>query len=144
MPLRTNLDEQPSLNLTSMIDVLFLLIIFFMAATQFTEMERNIALQVPQVNDAKNLPGVPQRLVVNVYGDGQVTLDREPVTLQQLTQRLAEKRQANSRLGILVRGDGAGAFQNVASVLAACRDAGVSDLGISVKLSRAEELNRTR
>lgn len=144
MPLKTTPDEPLALNLTSMIDVLFLLIIFFMAATQFTEMERNIALQVPQVNDAKNLPGVPQRLVVNVYGDGQVTLDREPVTLQQLTQRLAEKRQANSRLGILVRGDGAGAFQNVASVLAACREAGVSDLGISVRLGRAEELNRTR
>ena len=39
----------PTLNLTSMIDVLFLLIIFFMVATKFDEMERNIEVAVPEV-----------------------------------------------------------------------------------------------
>ena len=144
MPLKTTPDEPLALNLTSMIDVLFLLIIFFMTATQFTELERNIELQVPQVSDAKELPTASQRHVINVYRDGQVMLNREPVTLQLLTQRLAEKRQTSARLGVLVRGDGEGTFQNVALVLAACREAGISDLGISVRLSRAEESNRTR
>ena len=144
MPLKTTPEEPLALNLTSMIDVLFLLIIFFMAATQFTELERNISLQVPQVGDAKGLPTASQRHVINVYRDGQVMLDREVVTLPQLTQRLAEKRQSNARLSILVRGDGDGSFRIVALVLTACREAGISDLGISVRLSRAEELNRTR
>ena len=40
MPLKLQHDEMPALNLTSMIDVLFLLIIFFMVATKFDEMER--------------------------------------------------------------------------------------------------------
>ena len=44
MPLKTHTDELPSMNLTSMLDVLFLLIIFFMAGTKFAEMERKIAL----------------------------------------------------------------------------------------------------
>ena len=35
MPLKTHLDEQPTLNLTAMLDVMFLLIIFFMLNTQF-------------------------------------------------------------------------------------------------------------
>lgn len=52
MPLKTHTDEQPSLNLTSMIDVVFLLIIFFMVGTKFTELERKIGLQVPEVNDS--------------------------------------------------------------------------------------------
>jgi len=38
MPLKTQQDEQPTLNLTPMIDVVFLLIIFFMVATKFDEM----------------------------------------------------------------------------------------------------------
>ena len=144
MPLKTSVDEVPTMNLTSMIDVLFLLIIFFMAGTQFTELERNIQLQIPQVGDAKNLPAAPKRHVISIYRDGQVALDREPVTLEQLSQRLAEQRKADPNLGVLVRGDGEGTFQNVASVLAACRQAGISDLGISVRLAQGAESTRTR
>ena len=136
MPLKTSIDEPPTLNLTSMIDVLFLLIIFFMAGTQFTELERNVALQIPQVSDVKNLSATPQRYTISVYRDGQISLDREVVTLEQLTQRLTARRQSEARLGVLVRGDGEGSFQNIASVLAACRQAGISDLGISVRLAQ--------
>ena len=42
MPLKTTIDELPTLNLTSMIDVLFLLIIFFMVGTEFTDMDRSL------------------------------------------------------------------------------------------------------
>ncbi len=51
MPLKTSqLEEMPALNLTSLIDVLFLLIIFFMIGTKFIESERQIELEVPKVN----------------------------------------------------------------------------------------------
>ena len=52
MPLKLQHDEAPALNLTSMIDVLFLLIIFFMVATKFDELERNIEVAVPEVAQA--------------------------------------------------------------------------------------------
>ena len=46
---RNQLEEMPVLNLTSMIDVLFLLIIFFMVGTKFIENERQMTLKLPQV-----------------------------------------------------------------------------------------------
>ena len=144
MPLKISTDEPPALNLTSMIDVLFLLIIFFMASTQFSEMERNVALQIPQVGDGKDLPAAVKRQVINIYRDGQIHLDREPVALQELGQRLAEQRRSNPRLSVLVRGDGEGSFQNVASVLATCRAAGISELGISVRLAKQLESSNLR
>ncbi len=49
MPLKTHPDETPALNLTAMLDVMFLLIIFFMLGTRFADQERQIALQVPTV-----------------------------------------------------------------------------------------------
>ena len=58
MPLKTHLDEQPSLNLTPMIDIVFLLIIFFMVGTKFTELERKIALEVPQISESRVSRGV--------------------------------------------------------------------------------------
>lgn len=139
MPLKTHLDEQPTLNLTPMIDIVFLLIIFFMVGTKFTELERKIGLRVPEVTDRGALTAAPERKIINVFRDGTVTLDQVPVTLEELTSQLAAARSQYSDLGVLVRGDAQGEFQLVASVLNACKQAGVRDLGISVRLVRREK-----
>jgi biopolymer transport protein ExbD len=142
MPLKTHVDEEPSLNLTPMIDVLFLLIIFFMTGTKFAEMERKIGLKIPQVADGKRLLPAPGRVAINVYRDGSLTLDRETVSLEQLTRRLREWSHQNPALAVTVRGDAEGALQQVTEVLAACREAGISDLGIAVRLARPPSPNR--
>ena len=138
MPLKTHIDESPSLNLTPMIDIVFLLIIFFMVGTKFTELERKIALQVPQVSDVGALTPAPEKRVINVYQDGRVSLDRKIISLDELKLQLEAARGQYSDLGVMVRGDAEGAFQNVATVLGICRQAGISELGISVRLARKD------
>jgi len=133
MPLKTHLDEQPTLNLTPMIDIVFLLIIFFMVGTKFTELERKIGLEVPEVTDHGALTAAPEKRVVNVYRDGAITLDREPVTLDELKSRLSAARTQYDDLGVLIRGDGEGPYQNVAEVFNACKQAGINQLAISVR-----------
>jgi biopolymer transport protein ExbD len=138
MPIKTQLDEQPTLNLTSLIDVLFLLIMFFMLGTKFAQYERKIKLEVPTVADGKALSTAPEKRVVNVSRTGQVTLDGQPVNLKELTSRLAAARSQYKDLGVLVRGDAEGNFQNVANALTACRQAGVVRLAVAVKTSKTE------
>ena len=75
MPLKLQHDEMPTLNLTSMIDVLFLLVIFFMVATKFDEMDRNIQIDVPKVAQAGESTPPLQPLVVSVAADGHLELD---------------------------------------------------------------------
>jgi biopolymer transport protein ExbD len=133
MPLKTHLDDEPTLNLTAMLDVMFLLIIFFMLGTRFTDDERKIGLRVPEVADRGALTAAPARKEVSVFRDGTITLDRTAVSLDELTSRLAGARRQYSELGVLVRGDARGEFQNVASVLAACKRAGIQELGITVR-----------
>jgi biopolymer transport protein ExbD len=139
MPIKTHQDEKPALNMTPMIDILFLLIIFFMVGTKFTEIERKIDLEVPEVSDTQTPETPPQHKIINVFRDGSVTLDEEQMDLKQLESRLASLRQQSSSLSVIIRGDAEGAFQNVASVLSACRQAGVSDLGVSVRMARKDE-----
>ena len=138
MPLKTHQDEAPTLNLTPMIDVVFLLIIFFMVGTEFTDWEHRLGLKVPQVKAMGALAPAPEKRVINVQRDGQISLDRDVVTLQELAVRLAAARQQYAELGVVVRGDAEGAFQNVAAVLGACREAGITDMGISVRLAQLE------
>ena len=85
MPLKTHHDEQPVLNLTAMLDVMFLLIIFFVLNTKFLDDERQINLQVPQVTDQGKLAAAAQQKTINVYRDGTITLDGAAVTLPELT-----------------------------------------------------------
>jgi biopolymer transport protein ExbD len=142
MPLKTLHDDAPALNLTSMIDVLFLLIIFFMVATKFDEMERNIEVDVPEVSQAGQETPPARPLVVSVMGDGRVELDGTPVSFDELTKRLAAARTTLREPSVVIRGDAQCAFQHVASALAACRQAGISDLGITVRIAGIGKTNR--
>ncbi len=141
MPLRVQRDEQPSINLTPMIDIVFLLIIFFMVGTRFSELseaERNIELNVPEVQQAGALTAPPKKREINVFKNGSVTLDDVPVSLQQLQTELTDARRQFNGLGVIVRGDAAAVYQHIADVLAACRTAGIADLGISVRVASRE------
>src|SRR6476660_5860989 len=100
MPLKTSNDDLPVLNLTSMIDVLFLLIIFFMVGTKFIESERQIDLKLPQVKSGAALSAAPEKKIINVYADGTIVLDRKPVTLDELTSRLSAARAGYKALGV--------------------------------------------
>ena len=135
MPLKIQSDDQTSINLTPMIDIVFLLIIFFMVGTKFSELnetERDIALQVPQVTDARALTSAPRKRVINVYRDGRIILDEKPVSIDQLQMELANARLQYQKLGVVIRGDADSRYQNVANVIATCRKADITDLNISV------------
>ncbi len=133
MPLKTRSDDAPTLNLTAMLDVMFLLIIFFMLGTRFIDDERKIGLRVPEVVERAGLSTAAARKEISVLRDGTVMLDSAAVTLDELTARLASVRRQYNQLTVLVRGDARGEFQSVASVLAACKRAGIRDLGITVR-----------
>jgi biopolymer transport protein ExbD len=136
MPLKLNQDDQTSINLTPMIDIVFLLIIFFMIGTRFSELnesERNIALTLPQVATGQALTTAPRKRVINVVQNGQILLDDQPVTLADLESELASAKQQYQKLGVVVRGDADSRYEAVAQVIAACRRVGISiDLPVRV------------
>lgn len=136
MPLKIQHTDDTSINLTPMIDIVFLLIIFFMVGTHFSQLndaERDIALQVPTVSNAEALTAAPRKRIINVYRDGRIILDRQEVSLEELQQNLANARQQYQKLGVVVRGDGDGKYSNVARVITACQNAKISDLNIAVQ-----------
>ena len=144
MALRTQVEEIPTLNLTSMIDVLFLLIIFFVIGTEFIKAERQIELTLPQVSENEALSAAPEKKVINVYSDGQITYERQEISLEELKARLAAAHEKYLALGVLVRGDATAPFERVANVLNTCKQAGISDLAISVEIAKTANKNASR
>ena len=86
---------------------------------------------------AAALTTVPKQRVVTVADDGQVTLDGEQVSLAGLTGRLSAAQREYPNTSVVIRGDAACAFQHVAATLAACKDANISELGITVRIADA-------
>ena len=91
MPLKVSKELDTTINLTPLIDIVFLLIIFFMVGTKFSElneMERSIALNVPAVTDAQALSSAPRKRVINVLASGEIVLDEKAVTISELRSEL--------------------------------------------------------
>ena len=125
MPLKTATIEEPDLNLTPMIDIVFLLIIFFMVGTRFTDLEREFDVQLPAVSDAPPLTSLPDEIVVNIQKSGTLQVDGKQRSLAELETDLIAARKRYADQTVVVRADGGGPFQNVADVLSVCWRAGV-------------------
>lgn len=138
MPLKTMMDEQPSLNLTPMLDIVFLLIIFFMVGSRFSELsdaEQRLDIEVPQVGTAAAATPAPAPRVIHIDRDGAIEFGGDRLTVEQLTEALRAARSEYPRLSVVVRGDGRTDLQNAAAVYSACLEAGVTDIGLAVRSS---------
>ncbi len=125
--------EDPSINLTSMIDVVFLLLMFFMAGTHFGEAEGRIEVNVPGVGELRSMSRMPDERLVEITEQGVLTLDAKPVTEQQLASELRYMASQYPDVRVAFRGDGTASFQRVAEVLQVIRSTGVKQLGIAAR-----------
>jgi biopolymer transport protein ExbD len=132
MPLKLNQDEPPSINLTSMIDILFLLIIFFMVGTRFTENESNIQIHLPKVAPNGSIMTSPTGKVVYVQADGTMVLDNQKLLPDQLTSALVQAVRNYPDTTVQIKSDASATMQQTADAISAIRRAGAKFDGISV------------
>ncbi len=131
MPLKTSsIEELPSLNLTPMIDVVFLLIIFFMVGTQFSKQERHIDIKLPGVGSLNTLVSAPPRREVQISAGGTAYLDGQPVSPYQLTEKLSEMRRRYPDLAVAVRADEQARQRDVIPIYGAIHKAGVTNMAV--------------
>jgi len=131
MPLRTESLEEPSLNLTPMIDIVFLLIIFFMVGTKFSEIEQQFDIETPRAVELAAMSSAPDPIVVNVTHAGQISIDNAEFPLEELKGRLQEAREKFAKQTVLIRGDGESIYQSVIDVMSVCHQAQVHKFSLA-------------
>lgn len=122
--------EEMTLNLTSLIDVVFLLLIFFMVATTFLDPEREIDLDLPEAESSTLPDEAPDQIVINVFEDGRISLAGRTVDRDGLLQDLRNAARVNPGTPVTIRGDRLVAHQHIVSVMDACGVAGLSNLAV--------------
>jgi biopolymer transport protein ExbD len=131
MPLKLNQEEAPTINLTSMIDILFLLIIFFMVGTRFTENESNIQINLPKVAPNGAMLTSPSSKIVFIKPDGSIQLDGQVVSAEELTARLAQAVRNYPDTSVEIKPDGNVTMQQAANAISAVRSSGAQTNGIT-------------
>ena len=116
------------LELTPMIDVVFLLMIFFLVASKLDEADRSIDVVLPQAAAARPLTSRPREFVVNIDRDGNYFAGARPVRLEDLQQLLRQAAADNpERQTVIVRADENTAHKFVVGAMDACVQAGIED-----------------
>ena len=133
MPLKTNTLEEPQLNLTPMIDVVFLLIIFFMVGARFTEEahDQQFDVELPTASPLQTMSRQPDPLVISVARTGRMMLNNRDVPMEQLLAELKSAKEAFADQAVLIRGDGEGNYQAVVDVMNACHQAQIKKFSLA-------------
>ena len=140
MPLKIEREDQNAINLTPMIDIVFLLIIFFMVSTKFSELneaERDLSINVPTISNASPLTSAPKRRLIELARDGTITLDQHQVTLDGLGNELTAAKKQYPKIGVQVRLDAESNAQQFLSVIATCKKAKITDYGFGHRQASA-------
>jgi len=138
MQLRQRGTEQPEINLTSLIDVVFLLLIFFMITTTF---QHSTALKValPEADSAEQ-EQTPETVMLTISVDGQFAIDDTLLggnDLDSVRAALASRWQQDGDATLVIHADAETAHRHVVTAMDAATAVGISSLSIAAERSEA-------
>lgn len=120
--------EQPSINLSALIDIVFILVIFVVLAANFQRI-RGIDVDLPEA-DATN-PSDSEALVVSIPKEGAIEIQGEKVEDDEVQEKLRVLREAFD--GIVLMADGDTALSRAVRVLGDARAVGFESVSIASK-----------
>ncbi len=123
--------QHPGIQLAPLVDVLLLLLIFFLLTWNAARNENELDVKVPKASSAKEKSAPIGDVVVNVRADGNVVVNRRTLTGPELTDLLKSLVQLNSEQAVIIRGDEAGAYKNIIGVLNICTEAGITNVAFA-------------
>lgn len=114
-----------TLSLTPLIDVVFLLLIFFLVATRFAEEDREMELPLPEASEAMPLTMAPKEMFVNITASGEYFVGLQKMDEQELEQVLRRALADNPHQTVTISADRNVAFQQVVTVGNLCNRVGI-------------------
>ena len=123
--------HHPGIQLAPLVDVLLLLLIFFLLTWNAARTENDLDVKVPKASAAKEKSAPIGDVVVNVKADGNVVVNRRTLSGPELTELLKSLIQLNSEQAVVIRGDEAGAYKNIVDVLNICTEAGITNVAFA-------------
>ena len=127
MQLQAEEKAYDDINITPMLDLAYVLLVIFIIMT--TAAVQGIKVNLPKASDQPSL-SKPKTVAITISNDGKIFMDAVPVTLEELADRLRQKKAQIPDLPVIVRGDGQTQYQHVIDVLALLGQLDITQLGL--------------
>ena len=128
---RQSLSTVSEINITPLLDLAFVLLIIFMITTPLLESSMNLV--IPSSAERNPPINAPQVQTISIDRNDALKLNNEVVDLATLQMRLAESKQRNPELAIVIRPDRELPVQKLVAVMDTLQRAGVTKVGIATK-----------
>ena len=129
-----NSEKSELINISSMIDVMFILIIFFLVTTTFKEEEVDHLVKLPTDKRNQSLTQMKGSLIkVNIRENGEYIIMGNQMTEEQLTTWMEGEVKRKPELKVLIRCDKESKHLHLANVMSICRHLGVPEANIAVR-----------
>ena len=136
MLLKQATDDVPTINLTPMLDVVFQLLIFFLVAFEFQRSELDMKVQVPSAQEGADPKRARGEIIVNVRENGEVVVENQTMTQQQLREKLTAIAKQHENQPIRLRGDAKCEYQTIVEVIDTCQKAGIWNISFATQRSK--------
>ena len=136
---RKNRSKAPQLALTSMLDVIFLLLCFFVTVSVFSQWESEITIKLPSASTAEEPDRLPGEIIVNLAKDGKVTVNGKTLGLDDLRDRLAKVAKFYPDQAVIIRADKDVRYELLVGVIDTCRAANVWNFSFATDGERDQE-----
>lgn len=108
------------INVIPMIDTMMFLLIFFLMATKFADIERDVQVRPPDSRNARPVMAMPRELIINVGQDGHLSIAGKPRQPADIDRIIATARAENPDQAVVIRGDRKAVLQYAVDVLDMC------------------------
>jgi biopolymer transport protein ExbD len=132
MRFRREEEDNFSFDMTPMIDVVFLLIIFFMVSTVFVDFSRKMDINLP-TSKSSAIDESAKTLEVEMSKDKKIFLAGKPLTLLGLETTLAKMEFKDKKPSAIIRADKSLAYGDVIQVMGLLQKKGIPDISVAVK-----------
>ncbi len=125
-------EEHYEIPLTSLLDVVFLLLIFFLVATNFNRLEKDHAVVLPNSEAGVKAESVPSRLVINIRQEGALVVNGSVMTEDALRVLVRDFAAVHPDRPAVIRADARVAYSVVMKIFGICRAGGVRNVDLPV------------
>jgi biopolymer transport protein ExbD len=125
--------KSPALALTSMLDVIFLLLCFFVTVSVFSQWESEISIRLPEAKTSEQQDRLPGEIIVNLAKDGSLRVNGTAMTLDDLQGRLRKIAKFYPGQSVIIRADKEAQYEQLVSVIDACRGADVWNFSLATE-----------
>ena len=125
--------KAPALAMTSMLDVIFLLLCFFVTVSVFSQWESEISIKLPNAKTAQEPERLPGEIIVNLTKEGKVRVNGGDMPLSELKSRLSKISKFYPGQPVIIRADKETKYDNLVKVVDACRAGNVWNFSLATE-----------